>query len=620
MLKKIEETLRGMERRSLLFFVAILLCIFLGGAFLSAYFGAYQNPYLKEAVIDLSPEWEYRVGDDSVPLQQLKNLGSGPKIPAGEPLILYKKLEIALPEGALLIRANHQAVRVYLDDQPLYLDEADTPGENPGMALHFLLLPTDYLGKTLRVELTSPYAQYSGLTGRIYMGTIPSLEAFTLSHSMRSVLLMAMCLLIGFMIIGLTLLQAIKGAAHPWQLAIGVFAVVLALYYVCVDYIVFQFFTPLQMSLLSLGLYYLLPLPLMLFFYFSFEHYKKWMLPAVLAHGSFVLVAFVLQALNVVQLPQLLNLNNLLWAFFAYTMVLTFLEAFRKNRLMMITAPFMVLTYYAILYNFWTFYGRGGVVPYSYRDTYFLLILSVLIFSIQQFFRQYYQQQRESDLLHLQNRLAKESWEEAKSHLLQVGGLKHEIMRHYTAVQAFLADGRYEQAQSYLTQCVGQAAAVTGAVHHENYLVNAVVGKLAARAGALGVQLELNLKPCPIGIADPDLYCLLSNILENALEACEALPQGAEKFIRLTLARQEPYFSLTCINSRGGPVTPVDEGLHSTKPNPAEHGYGLWTVRRIVTRYGGIMDADCTENTFTITLALKDKAPSKTTTMEEIVE
>lgn len=607
MQNKLVEKIRNMERQSLVFIVVIFICIIGVGAFLGAYFGAYQNPYLEKTVIDLSPEWEYQVGDRTAPLQELADLGSGPKIDAGETLFLYKTLETALPEAAILIRANHQAVRVYLDDEPLFLDTKDGVSENPGMALHFLLLPTDYLGKTLRVELTSPYYQYAGLTGHIYIGSIPSLEAFTISHSMRSVLLMAMCLLIGLLIIGLTLLQALKGTVHLGQLAIGIFAVVLALYYVCIDYIVFQFFTPAAMSVLSLGLYYFLPVPLMLFFCFSFQHYKKWMLPAVLLHGAFVVTAFILQGLNLVQLPRLLDINNILWGGFLYTVVLTFLEAFKKNRLMMIAAPFMALTYFAIAYNLWTFYGRSGTVPYSYRDTYFVLILSVLIFSIQQFFSQYYQQQRESELLRLQNRLAKESWEEAKSHLLQVGSLKHELVRHYTAVQAFLESGRYEQAQSYLTQCVGQAVTVTEVVHHENFLINAVVGNLSQRAGALGVKLELNLKPCRIGIADPDLYCLLSNILENALEACEAVPADAGRFIRLTIARQEPYLYITCTNSKHGEIVCVEENLQSTKPDPAEHGYGLRTVRSIVNRYNGIMDVDYDETTFTIILALKDR-------------
>lgn len=273
----------------------------------------------------------------------------------------------------------------------------------------------------------------------------------------------------------------------------------------------------------------------------------------------------------------------------------------------MIIAPFMVLTYISIVYNFWTFYGRSGTVPYSYRDSYFLLILSVLIFSIQQFFRQYYLQQQNSELLQLQNRLAKESWEEAKSHLLQVGNLKHEVVRNFTAMQSLMKSGLYEQAQNYLTECVGQVAIVSEVVHHENFLVNALVGRLSQRANEMDIKLELNLKSCRVGIKDPDLYCLLSNILENALEACETVPTDIERFIHLTIARKEPYLCITCMNSKYGKIVCIEKNFQSTKSDSTEHGYGLRTVRNIVNSYNGILDIDYDETTFTITLALKDR-------------
>lgn len=121
------------------------------------------------------------------------------------------------------------------------------------------------------------------------------------------------------------------------------------------------------------------------------------------------------------------------------------------------------------------------------------------------------------------------------------------------------------------------------------------------------MKLELNLRPCRIGVADPDLYCLLGNVIENALEACEGVPAGAERFIRLTIARQEPYLYITCMNSKYGETVSVEENLQSTKTDPTEHGFGLRTVRSIVNRYHGIMDTDYDESIFALTLALKDR-------------
>ncbi|WP_333649373.1 sensor histidine kinase [Lacrimispora sp.] len=593
------------ERDSVVFTALLLLSAAAVIVFLSFYFKGYRQPYRMKEVIDLSESWQYSV--EGINQAELATLRTGPLLAPNETMTLRRVLDKEVQEAAILIRTNHQAVNVYLDGSPLHTDSAFEPGKNPGMALHLLLLPEDYLNKMLEIELTSPYTLYSGRTSPILMGTIPSLEAYALSLSMRSVILMAMCLLIGLGIIALTLVQTLHGSSpQPQNLAIGVFAVIWALYYVCTEYIVYQFFAPFWVSTLSLGLYFTFQAPLSLYFYFSFEHYKKWMLPAVILHNGFAAAAILLQLTGIVNLPQLVTVNNIFLAGLVYTIVLAVLEALKNNRMMLLAAPFLMVAYGSMLYNFTVFYTRHGVVPYTYRDTYFLLILCVLVYNVRQFFRIYYRVQRESAMLTLQNRLAKDSYEQIKSHLKEVGGLKHEIGNHLAALHTYLTDGRHEEAMRYLERCSGQAETVSQAVFHNHFLVNAVIGNLMQRAKALGITVELSLKAGPLHIADPDLYSLLSNLIDNSLEACEAIPDEEKRFIRLSMVRREPYLSITCVNSRAGDIQSENGELQTTKGGDG-HGYGLWTIRRIADTYDGLVDMDYDEGTFTITVALKDK-------------
>lgn len=603
--KRLINRLQKAERGNLIFTGVLLFCAVAVAVFLSFYFKGYHQPYLMKDVIDLSEGWQYSA--ESIGQSELATLRTGPQLEAGETMTLWRTLDKPLQEAAILLRTNHQAVNVYLDGKPLHTDPAFESGQNPGMALHLILLPEDYLNKTLQVELTSPYTLYSGRTSPILMGTIPSLEAYALSDSMRSVILMAMCLLIGIGIIAQTLVQALHGSSpRPQNLAIGVFAVIWALYYVCTEYIVYQFFAPFWVSVFSLGLYFTFQIPLTMYFYFSFKHYKKWMLPAVIVHSGFAAAAILLQLTGVVDLPHLININNILLTGLAYTIVLTVLEAIKKNRMMLLAAPFLMIAYGSMVYNFFVFYTRHGVVPYTYRDTYLLLILCVLVCNIQQFFSNYYRGLRESAVLTLQNRLARDSYEQIKSHLQEVGALKHEINNHLAAMQTYLADGRYGEAAQYLERYAGQAGTIAETAYHDHYLVNAVVGNLLQKTQPLGIKVELNLKAGPLHIADPDLYSLFSNILDNALEACEAMPAERERFIDLAMTRREPYLSITCVNSRAGEIQSEDGEIQTTKHGDG-HGYGLWTIRRITDIYDGFADIDYDEETFTITMLLKDK-------------
>lgn len=599
------EKIKNMEVHNARFVGVVLLCSVIIFLLLSFYFGAYRRPYLMNEIIDLSEGWQYSTGE--VELGSLDTLRTGPKLHGEETLTLYRILDTEIDRAALLVRSNHQNINVYLDGSPLYLDGNNAPGKNPGMALHFISLPENYLGKMLTVKLTSPYALYAGRTSPILMGTIPSLEAYALSHSMRSVVLMSMCLLIGFGILVLTLVQAIKGSLQPQHLAIGIFAVIWALYYVCTDYIVFQFFTPFWVSALSLGLYFTFQAPLVLYFYFSFQHYKKLLFPAVLLHGGFAVASVLLQLFGIVDLPQLITPNNVLLAGLFYTIVLAVLEAVKGNRTMMLSVPFFIIAYLSMLYNFYVFYTRKGIVFYTYRDTYFLLLLCILVSNAWRFFRRYYREISYSEMLTMQNRMAKESYEQVKAHLQEAGSMKHELKNHLAALQTYLRDGRYDEAACYLEQVTGQSAAITPAVYHSHFLINAMAGSLAQRAQAIGAQLELDLKAEPLHIAESDLYSLLSNMLDNALEACCAVPEGRVRLIRLTIARRESYLHFTCKNSKAGKPVSKAGRLQTSKSNPAGHGYGLWTMERIAERYDGLMDMDYDDSMFTVTVAIKDK-------------
>ncbi|MDR1702107.1 MAG: GHKL domain-containing protein [Sporomusaceae bacterium] len=603
-MKPIFEQLKIIKRETIIFLISALLCASFLIAFGCYYFNSYQNPYILAQVIDLSANWQYQTaGSQLMPLDDLK---TGPQLLPGETMTLFKTLDVSLPQGALLIRANHQTVNVYLNEQALFLENYQ-PGQNPGMALHFILLPDDYLHKTLKIEITSPYALYAGRTSSIFLGTIPSLGAYAVSSSMRSFILMAICLFLGCCTIALTVLQALKGFTDKQNLALGVFAVVWAVYYVCTDYISFLFFTPSQMSLLSLGSYFVFQIPLTFFLYFSLEKYKKWLLPAVVLPLVFALTAFSLQFLQLVDLPRLVDINNLLLTGLIYAIVLSGLEAVKeKNRLLLVVVPFLLIAYLSMLYNFDVFYNRRGIVPYSYKDTYFLLILVVLVYNIQQFFRRYYRQRQERELLSLQIRLAEESYHNIKNHLQEVGSLKHEIRNHLAALETYLQDGRYEEAQAYLSQYARQTGTVAEAVFHDNFLLNAVVGNFMKTADKNGIKVKLNLQANPEHIAEPDLYSLLMNILENALEACASLSAPGEKFINLTISRRDPYLIIACENSKAGEIVSRDNNIQTQTPTGG-HGYGLWTIGRIVDAYDGMMDIDYNENTFMITTAIKDK-------------
>ncbi|MDU4962182.1 MAG: GHKL domain-containing protein [Sporomusaceae bacterium] len=598
------------EDRQARYAVMIMLTIAgLTGLFLLVYFRSYQIPFMAQTAINISDDWHYQL-TPTAPIKPLKDLAYSIEVPANQPLRLYKQLSGQVENAALLIKTNHQTVRLYLDQQQLFASGSHEPGQNPGMGLFFVPLPADYANKQLVMEIISPYSHYSGRTSPVLLGDIQSLQAYTLSQSMRSVILMSICLFLGFCTISLTIVQALRRQINWGNFSLGLFAVVWGLYYPCTDYIAYQFFSPGWMSVLSIGFYFSMQVPLSLFFYFSARHYQKQFLFAVLIHCGFVVTAFWLQALSLRQFPELLNINNFIYiVVFLYSIILSVLEIKKGNRFFLLITPFMAIAYSSLMMAFTVFYGTRGPVNYNiYKDTFLLLILTVLAYNIMVFFRQFYQRQQEVALLTLKNRLAFENYAQIELHLSQVAGLKHELNHHFAALQILFTDGKYEQCRDYLAAVTQQSNQLAAAAYCEHFLINAVVSNFLNTASAKNIAVEYQISvPPQLHIADPDLYSLLTNILENALESNANIPEVSKRYIKLYIHTKAPYLFISCENAKNHPVLVKDDKILTTKTDTANHGYGLWTIKKISQKYDGMVDIDYHADDFKIMTALKEK-------------
>ena len=204
----------------------------------------------------------------------------------------------------------------------------------------------------------------------------------------------------------------------------------------------------------------------------------------------------------------------------------------------------------------------------------------------------------------LQNRFAAESAAQMRASIGQVRALKHELRHHVETMQALHAAGDHARLGDYLARLAGEKEALPQLYYAENFLVNAIL------AGRLGPAQEAGVRvicaagvPERLPIADADLCTLLSNLLDNAVEACARLPEGAERFIQVSLEARQDLLVIRCSNS----APPRGEGAEfpTTKPDPDSHGLGLPAMRRVVERYDGALEASQTGGVFTLRAVLR---------------
>ena len=80
---------------------------------------------------------------------------------------------------------------------------------------------------------------------------------------------------------------------------------------------------------------------------------------------------------------------------------------------------------------------------------------------------------------------------------------------------------------------------------------------------------------------------MLSNLLDNAIEACEKVQE--ERIIRLKLVREEKEMVVSVQNRVNEPVHIDQNGIIPTiKRDKRNHGIGLRNVQRVLDKYQGM--------------------------------
>ncbi|MBR4208972.1 MAG: sensor histidine kinase [Lachnospiraceae bacterium] len=99
-----------------------------------------------------------------------------------------------------------------------------------------------------------------------------------------------------------------------------------------------------------------------------------------------------------------------------------------------------------------------------------------------------------------------------------------------------------------------------------------------------------------------DLYSLLGNALDNAIEATGQEPDAERRIVQLQITRKNSFVSIHVDNPC--PVAPLfSDGLpETTKEDTSYHGFGMRSMRYIAEQYGGALTARWKDGFFSLNI------------------
>lgn len=109
------------------------------------------------------------------------------------------------------------------------------------------------------------------------------------------------------------------------------------------------------------------------------------------------------------------------------------------------------------------------------------------------------------------------------------------------------------------------------------------------------VQLD-DLSHFPL--SDDALVVVLSNLIDNAIEACEKICNPHSRYISVKAQVSSDESILYVENSVAAPVKIIDGHIATTKDDSFQHGYGIQNVLSIIKSHNGIYAMQCEELRF----------------------
>lgn len=238
--------------------------------------------------------------------------------------------------------------------------------------------------------------------------------------------------------------------------------------------------------------------------------------------------------------------------------------------------------------------------PYLLLCVILLLFFDVAAIFLLSCFERQQQNIFESRILQQELKLAQDSVAMLSASYANERRLTHDFHNKLLAIQGLLnhEDGG-NGVRTYVDSLVNQEYMSSLPVSTHRPVADVILNLKyqAARQQRIHFQVQLDdLSNFPL--PDDAFVVVLSNLLDNAIEACKKLSEPSEGKI-LVKAKTSPEESILYIeNTTDGPVKIVDNRIPTSKTDTSRHGYGLQNIFSLIEENGGICTIHYERNIF----------------------
>lgn len=230
-----------------------------------------------------------------------------------------------------------------------------------------------------------------------------------------------------------------------------------------------------------------------------------------------------------------------------------------------------------------------------------LLYLNILIILYAEQAKKASDERLQAELAEHHYAMQEQYYEQLRREQEETRAMFHDINKYMQAMRALASEANVAEVNKMMAETQELFESLTTVVDVGNSVVSAILNEYQEITKDANIPFDFDVSvPQNLGISAVDLYVLLGNTLDNAIEACQSLPME-ERYIRIQMRIyhnilfyqiENPYAKEYLQRSRG-----------------KSHGYGLQNVQKCVEKHDGHMSISQNENKFVLSMRLSDCVP-----------
>ena len=172
-----------------------------------------------------------------------------------------------------------------------------------------------------------------------------------------------------------------------------------------------------------------------------------------------------------------------------------------------------------------------------------------------------------------------------KAMKLEMDKLQHDNHKIYIILSELLEEKEYQKAEEFLKQYTEEKQIRNQTlIYCDNIILNYLLNRKVSQCEKSGISMKCFVCGEIEGIKDVDLYILLENLIDNAMEAAQ---RTLLKRVDINMYIDQEKITMEIGNSVQENVMKNNPDMRTTKNDSKIHGYGLQNVKDVVSAYQG---------------------------------